>query len=246
MMNEFRYLQNYYSTSCVAASSENGLSGGFLCDVEIRVDDRTFPCHRILLAASIPYFRSMFSSAMLETKQRQIEIKDISAQAFEQLLDYVYTGSISITIDTAQPLLYAASILQMDRVCTACEEFLTGYLTIHNCLAIRAFAQAHNRQQLLRDVDVFTMDHFGELRQRDDFMRISEDHLVDLLSSSDVNVSSETEVYETVMAWVAYDVASRGIHLPLLLSKVRLCQLPAHYLMEHVRQNPLIRVRNAY
>lgn len=67
----------------------------FLCDVEIKVisfyrsrsdycyhtgfqvEDRLFPCHKLVLAAAIPYFRSMFASEMVESKLRTIEIKDI-------------------------------------------------------------------------------------------------------------------------------------------------------------------------
>uniref|UniRef100_A0A915J1R0 BTB domain-containing protein n=1 Tax=Romanomermis culicivorax TaxID=13658 RepID=A0A915J1R0_ROMCU len=59
---------------------------GFLCDIEIVVQEQCFQCHKVVLASSIPYFRSMFSSEMIETRQKTVEIRDISSKAFDLLL----------------------------------------------------------------------------------------------------------------------------------------------------------------
>ena len=48
----------------------------------------------------------------------------------------------------------------MDSVCAACQHFLTNYLTVQNCLPLRAFAQQHNCVDLLKSVDHFAFDHF--------------------------------------------------------------------------------------
>lgn len=48
----------------------------------------------------------------------------------------------------------------MDTVCSACQGFLTQYLTTANCLSIRQFAEQHNCVTLLSSVDDFAMEHF--------------------------------------------------------------------------------------
>lgn len=48
----------------------------------------------------------------------------------------------------------------MDTVCSACQRFLTQYLTTANCLSIRQFAEQHNCVGLLSSVDDFAMEHF--------------------------------------------------------------------------------------
>ncbi len=78
-----------------------------------QVGEKTFPCHRSVLAATIPYFRSMFSSEMKESRQKQIEIRDISSAAFEQILSYVYTATLNFTANNVHQLLYAACILRV-------------------------------------------------------------------------------------------------------------------------------------
>ncbi|TDH06419.1 hypothetical protein EPR50_G00132990 [Perca flavescens] len=45
---------------------------GKLCDVTLKVGDHKFSAHRIVLAASIPYFHAMFTNDMVECKQDEI------------------------------------------------------------------------------------------------------------------------------------------------------------------------------
>lgn len=212
----------------------------FLCDVEIEVEGNVFAAHRYVLAAAIPYFNSMFVSEMKETRQKRIVIQDIPAVAIQQLLDFAYTSKILINGDNVQQLLYAASILQMDTVCGACQNFLTQYLTTANCLSIRQFAEQHNCVSLMSSVDDFAIEHFPELRHLPEFLQIPFGHLMDLLRSSNLKVNSEQEVFETAMRWVEEDVEERSAYLPELLALVRLPQLPIAYLLNNVKKHPLI------
>ncbi|XP_063466047.1 kelch-like protein 18 isoform X3 [Symphalangus syndactylus] len=45
---------------------------GKLCDVTLKIGDHKFSAHRIVLAASIPYFHAMFTNDMMECKQDEI------------------------------------------------------------------------------------------------------------------------------------------------------------------------------
>lgn len=67
------------------------------CDIVIRVDNETVQAHRLVLAASIPFFRAMFNSHnsnMRENTSNEIEIKEqISFDAFLAIIDYAYSGN---------------------------------------------------------------------------------------------------------------------------------------------------------
>lgn len=45
----------------------------------LQADSQSFNGHRIVLAATIPYFRAMFSHDMVESKQKEIVIQGIDA-----------------------------------------------------------------------------------------------------------------------------------------------------------------------
>ncbi len=49
---------------------------------------------------------------------------------------------------------------EIDTVASACQRFMTSYLTIQNCLSIRKFSQQHNLVELMNLVDQFTVDNF--------------------------------------------------------------------------------------
>ena len=50
-----------------------GLNKGFI----FQVGERKFRAHRIILAASIPYFNAMFTHDMVESKQDEISMQGI-------------------------------------------------------------------------------------------------------------------------------------------------------------------------
>lgn len=79
------------------------------------------------------------------------------------------------------------------------------------------------------------------MRQLDEFKEIAFSHLRDLIRRSDLKITSEEQVFETVMDWVETNACERKHHLPELLSLVRLPQLNMQYLVENVRQNNIIK-----
>ncbi|KFB47186.1 hypothetical protein ZHAS_00015209 [Anopheles sinensis] len=50
---------------------------GKLCDVTLKVDSHSFSAHRIVLAATIPYFYAMFTHNMAESRIKEITMKEI-------------------------------------------------------------------------------------------------------------------------------------------------------------------------
>ena len=45
---------------------------GKFYDVAIKIEDRSFLCHRIILASALKYFRRMFSGEFYETAKKEI------------------------------------------------------------------------------------------------------------------------------------------------------------------------------
>lgn len=63
-----------------------------LCDVRLLVGGRAFRVHRVVLAASGPYFSALFNSAMSEAREEEVHIAGVEADVFESLLEFIYTG----------------------------------------------------------------------------------------------------------------------------------------------------------
>ncbi len=55
----------------------------------------------------------MFTSDMLESRQREVTIKGIDSAAMEQLIQFAYSGRIAIQPHNAHSLMIGASYLQV-------------------------------------------------------------------------------------------------------------------------------------
>ena len=63
----------------------------------------------------------MFSSEFGEKDKSRVELRGVEAGAMQLVLGWVYTGgSVHITVDNAESLLQAASLLQMTRLTEVC------------------------------------------------------------------------------------------------------------------------------
>lgn len=62
------------------------------CDVGLKVGGRVFRVHRLVLAASSPYFSALFSGGMREADKEEVQILGVDTEVFEVLLDFIYTG----------------------------------------------------------------------------------------------------------------------------------------------------------
>lgn len=77
---------------------------------------------------------------MLERRQGIVTLHDVDVEALRQLIEYTYTGELTITEDNVQVLLPASSLLQIQSVPEACCKFLLRQLHPSNVLGIRSFA----------------------------------------------------------------------------------------------------------
>lgn len=59
-------------------------------DFSVEVEGKTFRCHKVVLAAVSDYFKAMFSSGMKEVEHSKATLQDVSAGAFEVMLNILY------------------------------------------------------------------------------------------------------------------------------------------------------------
>lgn len=91
---------------------------------------------------------------MLERHQGIVTLHDVDVEALRQLIEYTYTGELTITEDNVQVLLPASSLLQIQSVREACCKFLLRQLHPSNVLGIRSFAGGLLAQSLLSQIIV--------------------------------------------------------------------------------------------
>ncbi|EGT31030.1 CBN-KEL-8 protein [Caenorhabditis brenneri] len=212
-----------------------------LCDVELIVEGSVIRAHRYILAAASPYFKAMFTNGMVETKKVTIKMEELPFESMEIIVNYIYTDKIAITINNVHQLIFTATILQMDVIVGACQEYLTTMITSHNCLALYHFAETYNCATLKSSTDDFAAEQFGCIRRSPDFKSISFHHLKRLLNRSDLNVTEEQDVFEAIVFWVDSDPKERMKHFPELFETMRLHLIGWNYLCEVIKTHRYVK-----
>ena len=208
--------------------------GHHLCDVVLELGSKKIHAHRVVLSACSNYFCAMFTNTMLESKKETITLTDMDEKALEDLVRFAYTSKIDIHEDNVQPLLKAASILQLSEVADACSDFLKQQLHPSNCLGIASFAEMHGCAALALASRQYVLDCFTEVIYSDEYLHLSVEGVKQLLLSDDINVHSEEQVFESMYKWMTYNLTLREKYAHELLSCIRLPLLKPLYLTEQV------------
>ncbi|KAJ8336922.1 hypothetical protein SKAU_G00381420 [Synaphobranchus kaupii] len=214
---------------------------GKLCDVTLKVGDHKFSAHRIVLAASIPYFHAMFTNDMMECKQDEIVMQGMDPSALESLINFAYNGHVAIDQQNVQALLIGASFLQLQNVKDACCSFLRERLHPKNCLGVRQFAETMMCTTLYDAANSFVHQHFVEVSMSEEFLSLRTEEVLELVGCDELNVKAEEQVFEAVLAWVRHEQEEREPRLPELLSKTRLPLCRPQFLADRVQQHELVR-----
>ena len=213
--------------------------GGF-CDVTLEVEGRQLATHRCVLAASSQFFYTMFNSGMKESNQTLLKLHSVSFDSMSLILDYFYTREIVINYDIVLELLNTASFLLVTPVKKACIQILSNQLSIENCFSILQVAEQFWASELEKRASNYIKENFFSAVNNEEFVSISKKSLIDFISSDEIQVEREEEVYQAVLKWVKYDEENRVSDLPELLSHLRGKSLPKGFLKSEMSKEPIL------
>ncbi|XP_030218736.1 actin-binding protein IPP [Gadus morhua] len=227
------FASDRYARIILAQMNRMRLRADF-CDVRLRVGERVFRVHRLVLAACSPYFCALFSVGMKELDKDEVQILGVEAGIFEVLLDFIYTGVINVSVENVQELMVAADMLQLAEVVSICGEFLQGHMEPSNCVGIFQFLEQIGCMDMLEFTENYIHVHFLEVCVADEFWGLSKDQLVRLLGSEELRVEEEYQVFSAAMGWLLQDVGPRRRHAVEVLEPVRFPLLSPRRLLKYI------------
>ena len=125
------------------------LATGKLSDVTLIVQGKAIPAHKAILAIRSPVLAAMFERDTMEALESRVEITDIEANVFEQMLNFIYTGAVpSLNQQTAEELLVAADKYQLDELKLFCESYLCTQLSVASAPNLFLLAEGINAPKL--------------------------------------------------------------------------------------------------
>ncbi|KAM8789459.1 actin-binding protein IPP isoform 2-T2 [Rhynchonycteris naso] len=209
-------------------------NGQHFCDVQLQVGKETFKVHRLVLAASSPYFAALFTAGMKESSKDVVPILGIEAEIFRILLDFIYTGIVNIAVNNVQELIVAADMLQLTEVVNLCCEFLKGQIDPLNCIGIFQFSEQIACHDLLEFTENYIHVHFLEVQSGEEFLALTKDQLIKILRSEELSIEDEYQVFLAAMQWLLKDLGRRKKYVVEVLDPIRFPLLPPQRLLKYI------------
>ncbi|XP_029971347.1 kelch-like protein 40a [Salarias fasciatus] len=210
-------------------------------DCVLKIQDKEFPCHRLVLAASSPFFKAMFLSDLEESKKREIVLKDVEPGVMGMILRYLYTSDINLTEQNVQDIFMVANMYQIPSIFSVCVSYLQEKLVLGNCLAIFRLGLLLDCPRLVLTAKEFICERYQVVVRDQDFLQLGASELAMIITSDSLNVEREELVFESLMEWVKHDETNRVKDLPELLHCVRFRLIPLEYFKDKVERHQFIR-----
>lgn len=210
-------------------------------DCILKIKDKEFPCHRLVLAASSPFFKAMFLSELEESKKREIVLKDVEPSVMGMILRYLYTSDINLTEQNVQDIFMVANMYQIPSIFSVCVSYLQEKMVLGNCLAIFRLGLLLDCPRLALAAREFICERYPVVVRDQDFLQLGASELGILITSDALNVECEEQVFESLMDWVKHDETNRLKHVPELLQCIRFRLIPLDYFKEKVERHQYIR-----
>lgn len=211
-----------------------------LVDVTLSAGGQDFPCHRAVLALCSPYFHSMFSGDFVESITSRVELHSVDPDILRCLLDFAYTGKLTINQNNVEGLICTSSQLQFQMVRTVCSRYLQHQIDETNCLGILEFGAVHGCPEVMAKAWAFLLENFEAIQQGEEFLQVERERLVACLSDEGLQIRDESTRVEAILKWVKHHPESRLLHLPELLCLCRLCLVTLDYMSTTLLKNSLV------
>ncbi|XP_050413707.1 kelch-like protein 26 [Patella vulgata] len=192
-----------------------------LCDFKVSADGRVFEVHKALLAATSDYFRVMFGGVMAESKQNVVDLKGVSADGLQHVIDFIYSGEMALHLDNLTEIINTASHLQVSSAIDVCSNFITSLMTFENADDFLNIADTYSLDKVMSHWDSMIQDKFFEFTQTQAFLKMDADNLAKHLERNTLRSTSEYRLFLSLDKWFRFNPLRITADGPNVLSHIR-------------------------
>ena len=216
-----------------------------LCDITlVTKDDREFKAHRNVLSAASPFFCKLLQSDMKENREGIIRLEEISGTIMEDVLEFIYTGTVEVTQENAEELIAAGNYLIIPSLKTISGRVLERKMSYANCISTFYLAEKYECDELITNSRLFIHKNIVAVAKLDEFLLLQAKEIERWISSDEITVNEEADVFKIILDWVNHRKSERKTVFEELFGHVRLGFLSRDCL-EDVVTNELVRENSA-
>jgi len=205
------------------------------CDVEIRVGETVFKCHKLILALQSTYFHLVFGN------NTNIVLDDTTPEHFRNVLRYLYTGEIELDVTTVVGIFRLANVTHLDDLKQVCIQFMRNTLNTQTCVWYWRAAQHVGDSELDAACVELLAKRFHDVIETSCLQYIPQDMMKAAIERDDLSVYNEVEVCEILLKWFdANSQREHSIRPCQLLSLVRWSAVNTEFIKSKIIKNKLV------
>ena len=202
---------------------------------------KAFKIHRKVLSKASPFFENLLNSGMKEAIEGIIRLDMLTESVVKHILQFIYTGRVQIsTLADAEDLMVATDYLLLTELKTVASSFLKQNLSLSNCISVYHFAESYQFNELGEATTKFIHSHLMAVAHTEDFLNLSAREVEKWISSDEIAISEEGDIFKIITMWVGQDRDERKRNFEELFLHVRLSFVSRDYLLSDIRPSDLI------
>ena len=211
-------------------------------DVTIIVKNgEKFEAHKHILANASPFFEKLMSTDMRESKEGVVRLQMLTESVLGDILEFIYTGCVQISDeDRAYDLFAMADYLFLPQLKSLAGDVLIRDINCSNCVSRYHFGETYQCEELIAATKNFIFANFSTLAKTDEFLNMPSNEVEMWISSDEINVSAEEDVFEFILAWIAYNKVDRKKYFFTLFRHVRVVYISRDYFRTNIMTNKLV------
>uniref|UniRef100_A0A1A9ZCF5 Kelch-like protein diablo n=1 Tax=Glossina pallidipes TaxID=7398 RepID=A0A1A9ZCF5_GLOPL len=216
-------------------------NNGEYCDFFLEVGGEIIHAHRVALGIASPYFAAMFKNNMKEKLEGSVKLEQEDLNAVKAIIDYIYSGKITITEENVQEVYSISDYFEIEWIKEQCVKFLKYNLNPRNCFRIRMRFDTLSLKELYNCTQDYIMENFDMVVDNKELLLLSFEEILELVMDEHLSVKFEDNAYKAAINWVKHNEDERKVHIPKLMSHIRLPYVRSRLLTEYVVNEPLLR-----
>ncbi|KAK7089512.1 myoneurin-like [Littorina saxatilis] len=217
--------------TCLVSTINKLRRGGQLCDVIIVAGNARIAAHRLVLAASSPYFGPLLEpthSPPVNGMPLEICLNDLDPDPMEQIIEFCYTSSICVNEENVWTLLPTATRLQMSELCDLCTDYLRSSLSPDTSMQTCLAALRSGLVDLAADAQKMLKDDLDKVLESEGFLEMNVNDVSEVLQALPSSVLGHRDTVRAIRNWFQYKQDSRQFNaaqlarsFPGLLSRLK-------------------------
>lgn len=180
---------------------------------------REIHAHKIVLAASFPYFKVCFSQPTKDGNKTVYILERFNWEAVESMIDFAYTGQTLVSVDKVQDVLDLASFLGSESVVRECCKVIVAQIDFCNVFDILALGATPGLSDLMIGARDFIVPRFDEIMNSPEVLNLPVESLATVLGADGISLhrdkiildpeDQELALCEILYNWIQSDPVAR-------------------------------------